>query len=84
MIHLLIRVARVNMKLREKIFLFRGLNVKGRELIKLLEDNGWILDRINGSHHIMKKDDLTITVPVHNKDLKKGLLNKILKISGLK
>lgn len=56
----------------------------GKELIKLLERNGWKLDRINGSHHIMAKGKLTESIPVHNADLKKGLLNTILKRTGLK
>jgi predicted RNA binding protein YcfA (HicA-like mRNA interferase family) len=25
----------------------------GKQLKKQLEDNGWLLDRISGSHHIM-------------------------------
>jgi len=46
----------------------------GRELIRLLEKDGWILDRIKGSHHIMIKDNKTLSVPVHgSKDLGKGL-----------
>ena len=57
----------------------------GRELIRLLEKDGWILDRIKGSHHIMIKDNKTLSVPVHSsKDLGKGLLNKLLKEGGLK
>jgi len=59
--------------------------VTGRELIKLLRKHGWQLDRITGSHHIMKKQDKTVTVPVHrNKDIPKGTLNRILKEAGLK
>ena len=27
--------------------------MKDRDLIKLLKKNGWQLDRINGSHHIL-------------------------------
>jgi len=30
--------------------------MKGSKLIKLLECEGWVLDRISGSHHIMVKD----------------------------
>ncbi|HAP66297.1 MAG TPA: addiction module toxin, HicA family [Nitrospinae bacterium] len=57
----------------------------GWELVKLLEKEGWFLDRIKGSHHIMIKDDKTLSVPVHgSKDLGKGLLNKLLKQGGLK
>lgn len=57
----------------------------GRELIKLLEENGWVLDRVRGSHHIMIKDDKTLSVPVHgSKDLGKGLLNRLLKDGEIK
>ena len=55
-----------------------------RDLIKMLLRAGWVLDRIHGSHHIFKKDGETISVPVHNKDMKPGTLNKILKKAGLK
>ncbi|MBF8251381.1 MAG: hypothetical protein HW382_1009 [Deltaproteobacteria bacterium] len=56
----------------------------GRELIKILEENGWVLDRVRGSHHIMIKDDKTLSVPLHgSKDLGKGLLNRLLKDGGI-
>jgi len=59
--------------------------VTGRELIKLLRKHGWQLDRISGSHHIMKKREKTLTVPVHSRrDIPKGTLNIILKEAGLK
>jgi predicted RNA binding protein YcfA (HicA-like mRNA interferase family) len=57
----------------------------GKELLKLLEKNGWTLDRISGSHHIMIKGDKTLSVPVHGgRDLGKGLLGKLLKEGGIK
>ena len=57
----------------------------GREVIRLLEENGWLLDRIRGSHHTMIKDGKTLSVPVHGgKDLGKGLLSKLLKEGGVK
>ena len=58
----------------------------GKELIKLLKKNGWVLDRISGSHHIMIKDEKrAVPVPVHGKnDLPKGLLSAILKQTGIK
>jgi predicted RNA binding protein YcfA (HicA-like mRNA interferase family) len=57
----------------------------GKELLRLLEGNGWKLDRISGSHHIMVKESKTLSVPVHgNKDLGKGLLTKLMKTGGLK
>ncbi len=58
--------------------------MKGKELVKLLRENGWELNRINGSHHIMIKDGRSLSVPVHNTDMKPGTLNKLLKDAGLK
>ncbi len=58
--------------------------MKGKDVISLLEKNGWKLDRVRGSHHIMIKDDKTVVVPVHTKDIGKGLLNKILKQAEVK
>ncbi len=58
----------------------------GKEMLKLLKQHGWKLNRTSGSHRIMAKDGFPpLPVPVHgNKDLKKGTENKILKIAGLK
>jgi len=60
--------------------------MKAKDLIKILKDNGWVLDRINGSHHIMiKEGHRSIPIPVHgSKDLPKGLLNAIKKQAGIK
>jgi predicted RNA binding protein YcfA (HicA-like mRNA interferase family) len=61
------------------------MSMTGRELIKLLRKHGWQLDRVSGSHHILKKNTKTLTVPVHGKkDLPKGTLNRILKEAGIK
>jgi predicted RNA binding protein YcfA (HicA-like mRNA interferase family) len=59
------------------------MSVSGKQMVKLLLRNGWIVDRVNGSHHTMKKNDKTIVIPVHSKDLGKGLERKILKEAGL-
>ena len=61
--------------------------MKAKELIKILEQNGWEESRQRGSHKIFKNDDfsINISVPDHgNKDLGKGLVNTILKETGLK
>ena len=51
----------------------------------MMHKNGWELDRIQGSHHILIRGSKTLSVPVHGKkDLPKGLLNKLLKEAGLK
>lgn len=61
------------------------MTMTGKEVIKLLKANGWMVDRVNGSHWIMVKGDQTITVPVHSgKALKQGTLASILKQAGLK
>ena len=58
----------------------------GKELVKILKKNGWILDRVSGSHHIMiKEGKRAVPVPVHgSKDLPKGLISAILKQTGIK
>lgn len=58
--------------------------MKDKELLKIMQQNGWKIDRINGSHHIMKKDNQVEVIPVHGKDLSTGIANKILKRLGLK
>jgi len=61
-------------------------SMSGKQLAKLLEANGWILLRVQGSHHIYGKTGVTsrISIPIHgNKDLKIGLLRHLLKTAGL-
>lgn len=56
------------------------------KLIRMLEDDGWELVRITGSHHHFKhptKKGL-VTVPHPKKDLPAGTVNSVLKQSGLK
>lgn len=58
--------------------------MKDKDLLKLFLKNGWEINRINGSHHILKKDGQIEVIPIHNKDVPTGLLEKILKRAGLK
>jgi len=58
--------------------------MKDADLLKLMMQNGWKLARINGSHHVIQKGDKTEVIPIHGKDVPIGLLNKILKRTGLK
>ena len=55
--------------------------VTGKFLMKLLEQLGFVVVRIKGSHHRMKHADGRVTtVPVHgNDDMSKGLLRKIIR-----
>jgi predicted RNA binding protein YcfA (HicA-like mRNA interferase family) len=58
--------------------------MSGKDLVKLLKKNGWILDRIKGSHHILRKNGDSLAVPVHkNEDLKPGIFNSLKKKAGL-
>lgn len=58
--------------------------MRDSDLLKLLIQNGWRIVRIKGSHHVLNKDSKTEIIPIHNKDMPPGLLNAILKRTGLK
>lgn len=58
----------------------------GKHMCRLLEEHGWDLKRIKGSHHIYGKpgERSIITVPVHgSQTLKPGLCRSILRMTGL-
>ena len=61
-------------------------SVSGKSFAKILEKNGWILLRVQGSHYIYGKtgNEVRISVPIHgNQPLKIGLLNHLMKQAGL-
>ena len=61
--------------------------MNGRRMCALLEEKGWTLARVTGSHHIFiyTGRNLRITVPVHgNRDLKIGLQKAIMKQAGIR
>ena len=60
------------------------VTMKDKDLLKLLLKNGWKLSDIKGSHHILTKNGKIEVIPVHGRDMKIGLLTKILKRTGLK
>ena len=58
-----------------------------RELIKLLEADGWYQARMKGSHRQFKHEEKSGTVTVSGKlsaEIPKGTLNSVLKQAGLK
>lgn len=57
--------------------------MKGLEIVNALKKKGWTVDRIRGSHYIMKNGSQTEVIPCHGKDLPVGLLNAIKKRTGL-
>jgi len=58
-------------------------STKPKQLIKLLEKNGFVFVRQKGNHRLYKKENLRVTIPFHSKDLKPGTLAAILKEAGI-
>ncbi len=61
-------------------------SISGKEFSKIIEQNGWILLRVNGSHHIYGNlgSIVRLSVPVHGSTpLKSGLLKHLMKMAGL-
>ena len=61
--------------------------VSGKRVVQALTRNGFIIDRIVGSHHLLVypgDPTRTVTVPVHGaRDLKPGTLRSIVRQAGL-
>ncbi|MCR5847081.1 MAG: type II toxin-antitoxin system HicA family toxin [Lachnospiraceae bacterium] len=57
-----------------------------KQMIKKLKMNGFEVISQNGSHVKMYNPDsnITLVIPFHSKDLKKGLEQAILKQAGIK
>jgi len=61
--------------------------MKVRAMIKLIEEDGWYLDRTRGSHRQYRHDQKKGVVTIAGKpsgDLAPGTQNSILKQAGLK
>lgn len=60
--------------------------MKSREVIELLEADGWYEVAVKGSHHQFKHPTKPgrVTVPHPKSEMAKGTLNSILKQAGLK
>jgi predicted RNA binding protein YcfA (HicA-like mRNA interferase family) len=58
-------------------------SLKPKKVIKALERNGFYIHHTTGSHYILKKGKLRVTVAYHNKDLKSGTLASIIAQCGL-
>lgn len=67
--------------LSKLVYLF---DMNGKDVIKKLKENGWEEIRVRGSHHLLRKDGVTVPVPVHGaRDIGLGLLKKIAKDTGV-
>ncbi len=56
--------------------------LKPRQVIAILEKAGFIFVRQKGSHRMYVKGNRGVTIPFHNKDLRKGTLRSIIKQAG--
>jgi len=56
-----------------------------REVIRLLEADGWKLKRVKGDHHHFRHPTKpgTVTVPHPRKDLPQGTVRSIFRTAGL-
>lgn len=57
--------------------------MRDKDLLKLLKKHGWKVKRVQGSHYILDKEGNVEVVPVHGRDVPIGLLNTILKRTGV-
>ncbi len=59
--------------------------LKPRQVVRALQRAGFVIDHQTGSHVILYKDGHPnpVSVPQHNKDLKRGTLVRIIKDAGL-
>jgi predicted RNA binding protein YcfA (HicA-like mRNA interferase family) len=55
-----------------------------REVIKILEQNGWYLIRVKGDHHQYTDGHKLTTVTHPVKDIPTGTLSSISKATGIK
>ena len=57
-----------------------------KEIIKILEKNGWKLKNIKGDHYIYKKQGMPYetVIPFSRKDVKIGIMKDIERKSGIK
>jgi len=61
-------------------------SISGKQFSKILENLGWHLVQVNGSHHVYMKpgNSARISLPVHgNEDLKISLLKHFMKVAGI-
>ena len=59
--------------------------IKPREIIRVLQRNGFVVHHTSGSHYIFKhpsRPQLRVTVPYHNRELKRKTLASIIEQAG--
>jgi predicted RNA binding protein YcfA (HicA-like mRNA interferase family) len=60
--------------------------VSGKQVVAVLEREGWYVKRVRGSHHVLRHPSIpdAIPVPVHGRrSVKRGTLASILRTAGI-
>jgi predicted RNA binding protein YcfA (HicA-like mRNA interferase family) len=60
--------------------------LRPRQVLRVLQRAGFFIHHTTGGHHILKHPDkphLRVTLPFHNKDLKRRTLESIIEQAGL-
>ncbi len=55
-------------------------NVTFAQIRKLLEQEGFSLERITGSHHVFKREQTIFVVPVHKNKVKAVYVKRVVEI----
>jgi len=59
-------------------------NIKSKEIIKILEKEGFKIKRQSGTHVILRDNSKMVVVPIHRPTIPIGTLKSIEKQSGIK
>ena len=58
-------------------------NIKSKEVLRILQKQGFDIKRQSGTHVILRKENKTVVVPVHREIMPIGTLKSIEKQSGV-
>jgi predicted RNA binding protein YcfA (HicA-like mRNA interferase family) len=57
--------------------------LKPKQVIKAFQRNGFYIHHVKGSHYFLRKGDINLIIPYHNRDMKRGILREIISQSGM-
>ncbi len=55
-------------------------NVTFDQVRKLLLEQNFVLDRVSGSHHVFKREQVTFVIPVHKNQVKAVYVRRVIEI----
>lgn len=59
-------------------------NIKSKDIVKILQKQGFEIRRQSGTHVIMRKENKTVVVPIHKETMPIGTLKSIEKQAEIK